>query len=226
MGFDFGGSRNNSDEGRTTFRPEDFGFQPNPEDAALPVAPEFANLSPSDVSRQAQRDLAGLQGLPALQREALRQGPSLFSRLATQQQTQQEAGALDNLRQSAGGQFAQAQGQLASRRGLSGGASERLAGLTVGSGLAQQQQLRRAGLSNRLGIRSQDETNRLQSLGQLPGAELAKIGVSQQSLQFDAGQSLTAQQADIQNALTKFGIEGQIIGAKQLADATEAAGKK
>lgn len=138
------------------------------------------------------------RGMDAFRAEALRTGPSAWLNNQLEQQKIQEAGAGENAAALGAGQQAQARSSLASKGGLTGGASERLAGMGARDQMMERQRIAREGQTSRLGLQSDDERNRLDTLGKLPGMETAWIQPRVQQQQFGAEQDLSAQGANSQ----------------------------
>ena len=115
------------------------------------------------------------EGLEAIRKRALTQGPSEWQNLMLQKQGLEESG----LRDRAGNQEASARSgaysQLAAKGGLSTGARERLA-RSGAEGLAQtMQDISRGGAESRLGIATEDERQKLDLLKGLPGMEVQAL---------------------------------------------------
>jgi hypothetical protein len=119
------------------------------------------------------------QGQEALRNEALRTGPSAWRTLSEQQ----EADKLTARQQSG---LAQARSALAQTRGLSTGASERLAGRSAVEGLRERQ-----GLAGQFALA--DEAKRMDTLAALPGQELNLANFNRQT----QGMNVQGAMADI-----------------------------
>jgi hypothetical protein len=133
--------------------------------AGRPLNPDFVSIGDESSGLLKQPYNSGSflddRGLNAIRKEALRD-PGTMSRWGELARSEQ----MNQLARSQAGQFSQAQNQLAQSGGLRTGARERLASAGMQQNLAAQQ--RSLG-----GIQMQDESNRLNQLGQLPGADLA-----------------------------------------------------
>lgn len=123
--------------------------------------------------------LAGInlnkEGLEALRKRGLSQGPSDWAKLMEQSQRLEEQTARGRAGEQQAGAQSSAFSELARKGGLSSGARERLAmqgqrGLT-----SSMQDISRQGQENRLGIGLQDEQQRLNILSQLPGMEVQAL---------------------------------------------------
>lgn len=165
-------------------------------------APTFTSgLTPGQdsTSPQVAQALGNLQfnqqASNRLRQEALRQGPSRFTRLRAAQLPGESAAAAAGLQQQAAGQAADTRASLAARGGLTGGAAERIAeerGRATSAGLRgvagqQASQLGQLALA--------DEQSRQAGLGSQFGRELQlldpqfkRIGIGTQARQFDVGQ--------------------------------------
>ncbi len=102
---------------------------------------------------------------------ALRKGPSQWATLAGKQQQALESGARERGANEVAGQTAQAQADLASHGGLSSGAKERAAEGGAKNYMAMSQDLARQGNLNQMQIGINDEQNKIQQMGMLPGME-------------------------------------------------------
>lgn len=165
-------------------------------------------------------------GMNAFRQEALRKGPSSWATLARQQQNALESNSRERAAKEARSQEAQAMDTLASHGGLTSGARERAALEGSKNYLAMSQDLARQGNLNDLQIGVNDEQNRIQQLGMLPGMDIEQ-----------ANTFAKAKQADIQNAVAENerrnaynqNIYNQQMGAwaaNRQAIATERSGKK
>jgi len=119
------------------------------------------------------------QGLNQLQSETLAQRPGELSeagKLQIQGQQFEEQGLVDRLSRQQAGQSAGAQSALARSGGLGSGARERLATGMGRENLAQQQEARRGGTGQRLGIGLESEQSRVKKLASLPGLQTEAFG--------------------------------------------------
>ncbi len=183
-----------------------------------PLNPEFISIGDQDTGLLKQPYQSGsflnTQGLEAIRAQALRD-PGTLSRWGQLAQADQ----MNQLARSQAGQFSQAQNQLAQSGGLRSGARERLASAGMQQNLAAQQ--RALG-----GIQMQDEQNRLQMLGQLPGAELnaANYLSGRQDTNINRALGEVTQNRLAQN--TQFAEAMRAWGARETAKATPSSGKK
>lgn len=173
------------------------------------------------------------RGLDRFREEALRRGPSSWSKLSTQKQFAEELAGRERAKQEARASQAQAEADLAMRGGLSSGARERLTSGGARNLLAMSQDVSRQGNINRMGIGIQDESNRLSSLQALPGMEIAAL---QPELQKEQMWEQT-RQADIQRIMAEnerrnqwnmqlYQEQMKDRAAAQQANATMNSGKK
>lgn len=142
---------------------------------------------------------ADMRGLEAFRNRALQTGPSAWAGLAKDQQGLEEASLRSRLGTQAGSAAAQARSSLASKQGLSKGASERLAGQSMRDQMMGMQGIAAEGARARGAIGLQDEQMRQQALGQLPGMEIAATQPQFSNRQMN----LQNQQWNIQNALNE-----------------------
>lgn len=152
------------------------------------------------------------QGLEAYRKRALSTGPSAWANLAMKQQGLEERQLKDQLGEEQAGSVAQAMGQLARQGGLSSGARERIAESAAKGRIMAGQNLASSGAQARLGILGQDESQRMQALGNLPGMEvqalspaLQKAGLWSNLAASDQAQGLGA---------GKFNLENRYKGAE------------
>jgi hypothetical protein len=160
--------------------------------------------APTDVMNGVNLDRSGLNAFAG---EAMRTGPSAWSKLATQQQDQSQADALQRGTAQTAATTQGAQDQMAMQGGLTSGAAERVAQSGARNMLDMGQDIARQGDQNRLQVSINDEQNRISQLGQLPGMQLAASG-------FDLSK------ANAQNAFNaqNYQTQGGIIAAGKQAD--------
>jgi hypothetical protein len=115
------------------------------------------------------------RGLNAVRDRALATGPSAWAGLAAKNQALEEAKARDRAGANAAAGSAQARAALASKRGLSGGAAERLAGTSARDLMMSRQGVGQAGQTARAQIGLQDEQQKMDLLKQLPGMEVQAL---------------------------------------------------
>lgn len=191
--------KTNFDYGPSISRPEQITYGTNPLDKS-------GQLKSSYQVKPAYSDpiQADSRGMDAFRTEALRTGPSAWLNNQLEQQKIQEAQNNEDSSQMASGQNAQARSALAMKGGLTSGASERLAGSGARNQLLERQKNSRAGEVNRLGLQSTDESNRLDTLGKLPGMETAWIQPQIQQSQYNA---TNAANADVYNTNNRLGVQ-------------------
>lgn len=123
--------------------------------------------------------LAGInlntQGLEAIRNRALGTGPSAWAQLMLEKQGIEQGTRLDELMKQSNAAQAAARSALASHGGLSSGARERLATKGMRDELMGRQAAGRAGQTERLGILTQDEQDRLNLLKGLPSMEVQAL---------------------------------------------------
>lgn len=226
----------------------------------MPTRPNYGAISKNGVlgdqyklglsdqlTPDVQNSLSGInlntQGLEALRGEALRTGPSAWANLMTQNQGVDEAKLRDQNMAKSASQSGSAWNQLAMRGGVGGGARERLATSAAGTANMAGQDIARAGSQQRLGIGTQDETNRLGILSQLPGMEVnslnpafQKATMMGQAKQFDINNNTATNKFNLGNVisdvqgknsfdLNKYTEQMKTWAANRQADAQENSGK-
>lgn len=194
----------------------------------MPAVPQYSpGYDPSTMSMQDYlKTVYDPSGFDAFRDQAMRKGPSAWATLAKQDQGAQAAKMRDEQASQANSQTAQAEDDLSARGGLSSGARERatMEGaknyLSMAQGTARQENL------NDLQIGMNDEQNRIQQLGQLPGME------QQQAQMYE-----TAKNNDVTNAISEnsrrneynenlYGQQMSAWAANRQAIATQNSGKK
>lgn len=165
------------------------GYNPVFLSGSMSMAPEAERLTSNIMPNQ--------MGMNKYREEALRSGPSAWSKLARTQMAGDEGIQRDQLRSQAASSAADARSQLARRGGLSGGAAERLAMNSDRNAMMGTQGLAAHALQGRNQIATTDEANRMKMLGALPGMELEQI----KPLQWSAEQQLAARRGDISNQM-------------------------
>lgn len=172
-------------------------------------------------------------GLNKFRQEALRDGPSAWANMQMDALRNLESQQMDQMADSERGQMAQAMDMMSEQGGLSSGARERMAMGGVRDNLLSRQRLRQDMGNRGMQIKIQDEQNRINQLGQLPGMELAALEPEFKNRQFEADQ----RQFDIRNALGEVqnqrndDMEGwktnmQTWAANRTADAQAKAARK
>jgi hypothetical protein len=206
----------------------------------------------NSIVPELDKRLAGVNqdtsGIDALKAEGLRTGPSAWLNNEMARNQAEEQYQLGDIGSAGAKAAADARAQLASRGGLSSGASERMASSSGKDIMAQQQNLRRNAALGRMSLSSQDELNRMQAISQLTPAQqaaaqfqLTKAGIPMQQLAAEQGMNRSGQvgnvntanaghEFDIGNALkslggqndfnsTSYGQDMSAWGAGQAADA-------
>ena len=147
--------------------------------------------------------------------------------MANQQQNALYGNQLDKGAQQAAGQTAQAEGGLAMNGGLSSGARERAAEGGANNYMNMAQNAARQNSLNQLQVGVNDQQNKIQQMGMLPGMQ-------EQALQ----PMLQAQNQNVQNTMlgnqsakpvepkTNDNQQMQAWGANQQANAMQNSGKK
>lgn len=115
------------------------------------------------------------RGINKFRDEALRSGPSAWQSLAMKNQDLSDLTARERGAKEVAGTAATARGQLAMRGGIRSGARERIARQGQRDYLAMSQDTNRQSDANKLQIQMNDETNRIQQLGMLPGMEVQSL---------------------------------------------------
>jgi hypothetical protein len=213
-----------------------FGYQRN----GMPARPDYhPTYDPWNMSlaTEAGGTLSGInadkRGMDAFRQEALRKGPSQWSAMAKQAQDRELGMNRDTARREAGGTAADARAQLAMRGGINSGARERVAKSGQKNYLDMSRQLGAQTMDNKSQIDMNDEKNRIQQLGMLPGMEnqalqpeLQKATMGLGARQFDIQQQTQEGLAHNAFDLQKYAEQMRAWGANRQADATAAAGKK
>lgn len=205
-----------------------------------PIRPNYIpgyNPYTMGISQGLDSQLGGINvdttGLDKFRTEAERTGPSAWAQLAGQQQDLEGQNQREQAARTSGAQGAQEQGQLAMSGGLSSGARERVSRDAGRSALGMDQNIQRQENQNKMQIGVNDEQNRIQQLGSLPGMEnqaaqipLQKAQLWAQGQQFDVGNQVA--EAGRQNDFNLGNYHEQMAawGAGQQANATANSGKK
>lgn len=117
------------------------------------------------------------RALDAYRQEGLRSPgqESPWASLMKQRQGIEQQDALDQNARGTAGAAATARSAIAARGGITSGGSERIARDAMRMGQNGSQSVYRQGMLDRLDIGTKDETNRLETLKNLPGMELASL---------------------------------------------------
>lgn len=196
--------------------------------------PNTMALLPGMQSQLDGIDLTGLKSsVGAFRDQALRKGPSAWALMAGNQQdalasNSRERGAAENNAQTAG-----AMDRLAMSGGLTSGARERAVEEGGKNFMNMSQDTARQDTLNKLQIGVNDEQNKIQEMGMLPGMEASALNPDFQK----ANMWNTAHQADVSNAMGEnqaansfnqnlYHEQMAALGAQKQADATAKSGKK
>lgn len=194
--------------------------------------PKTQSISPG-LNDQLDGIAMDTRGIDQFRNEALRGGPSAWAQLAGKQQDKQAMQARGAASKNAAGNAAEARGMLAMRGGLSSGARERIGRDSMRSQLAMDQQIGQNADNNKTQIGMNDEQNRINELGQLPGMEnqryasqLSGIQTGVQGQQYDINNAVS--QGDKRNLFNLQNYHEQMgaWGANKQANATADSGKK
>lgn len=203
-----------------------------------PVRPDYESwLDPETGMMQEQYqmnmdeillDPNKMAGYQALQKEATREGPSAWAELTMDKQRLEEQGLRDAaLRQSMTAE-AQARSGAAMRGGLTGGMAATMGSNIGREALRQRQETARQGQMARLGTQTEDEKNRLASLGQFTGLEsgLAQYntGLAAKGQEFNITRALEEKRLGSNMELEAWKQEMANIAAKKEADAISKSG--
>lgn len=207
--------------------------QPPPPPDPRPTAPGFNPLLGEGGKYQTPYELgwgneikADERGINELRNIGLAQGPSSWATNALAKQGLEEAGQRNALSQQGASALAQGRSSLASKAGLSQGASERMArGLGRDQMLAGQN-IGFQGAQNRYGIGMQDELMRRNVLQSLPGQDLQFANLAMQNRQGQLGaQQGLADRAEKQKAaqdaynMDKYKEDTKLWAGRQAAQA-------
>ncbi len=146
--------------------------------------PETDTVTDGVMSNFDQRALNRFRG------EALRTGPSVWAGLAKKSVGMQEADMRERAARDAASGTATARNQLAMRGGMTGGGAERVAQDGARNYMSMNQEIGRQSADNMAQIDLNDEQNRIQQLGMMPGMEAQKAQLFGQSRSFDVGQKM------------------------------------
>lgn len=205
--------------GAPQFNPNNPQLPPNP--SWNPIYSDAMNMGPG-VGQQ----LSGMQGMNQFSQEAMRKGPSAWAGLATQQQATEAQNARSRGAAEVAGQGATARSNLAMHGGLGGGAEERIAKSTGNNFMDMSQRVGQEQARNDMQIGMNDEQNRMQQLGMLPGMEMDKVKLQGQANQFDTTNAMANNQSKNQFDIDRYHEQMAAWGAGKTADATRDAGKK
>lgn len=185
-------------------------------------APQYESLRGPDGQLRAdfKYDPTKSAAFLKLQEQAMSApGESPWAKMQFEKQALEEQGLMDQTAASQAQALAQAQGQLMRQGGLSSGARTRLASQGAKDMMLAQQQARRAGMMDRLGIGEQDIGRQQDLLGRVSSTELEGQG---QNLQSMLGDVKGKQAFDME----RYGQQMAAYGAEQTARGQEKAAKK
>lgn len=199
--------------------------------------PDYQPGYTNDMSPMSMVDarLSGInlntKGLEQYRREALRQTPSKWANLSEQKQFVEEMDARERAKREAASARAGAEANLAMRGGLSSGARERVQAEGMKNMLGMSQDVGRQGTINRMGIGIQDESNRIQQLGALPGMEVQALQplLQKESMWQQAKDRDTQRIIDENNRRQQYNLSQQqeynrAVANQQQANATRQSG--
>lgn len=140
----------------------------------MPPAPTFRALEP-EMDRRLSSIRMDTRGLDRFRDEALRTGDSEWAKRMSAAIRADEGMARDRLAGDIASETATARSNLAMRGGLSSGARERLERSGIKNYLSMSQDIAQKGAAGRLQVGVNDEQNRIQQLGMLPGMEIQAL---------------------------------------------------
>lgn len=213
-----------------------------PEYAGMPTTPFYnpiynpqtQSLLPGVESQLAGIDLTGLdQSVKSFQDLADRQGPSAWATLANQQQNALAENARERGAGETNASTAAALDQLGSSGGITSGARERVAEAGQKNYMNMNQDVSRQNTLNQLQIGVNDQQNKMQEMGMLPGMEMQALQPEFQKANMWEG----AHAGDIQNQIGSneyanqwnqnlYNQQMSAWAANQQAKATANSGKK
>lgn len=160
-----------------------------------PIAPSFQGIANADGTLSQNFELSPWQKVTAdtgaldLYKQTALRGAGVdspYAKLALERQQLEQATAADRAGAGSANSMLQAASRLAQSGGVSGGARERLARQGAQSGFIQRQGVERQGSLDRLGIRSQDEQNRMTGLQTLQGLQNQQADIQFKNQQQEA----------------------------------------
>lgn len=199
--------------------------------ASMPDRPAWDTMLGKDnlidkryqIGGYANQLLSGNKGFNKFQEEALRDGPSAYAKMLLEQQELERADNISDI----GAQYQMGiQNQLdslASQGGVMSGAGERMGAASIRDMLAARQGARRDNQQQNLGIRSQDEMNRIQQLQGLTGLEQQRNQTALQAREFDLKNSLNERDARRRDGQDAWKTEMETWASNRQADAQASA---
>jgi hypothetical protein len=212
--------------------------QASPYPAGQPMNPNQMPTMPAfdqgwNASDAAAPQLAGMlngvnyntQPLGYLQDYAESGSPSPWASAATSQSMQEQGQNLQANAGTAAGTEAQQEGNLALQGGLSSGARENIATGAQRSMLDTSQNIASQGTAQRMGITTQDASNKLGVAEALPGQEtqayqasLEPIQMYGQALSQDTANSMNEANAQNNFAMSETNLQGQLYDSTMQAE--------
>lgn len=197
-------------------------YDPSTENLADPLQQQLNGIDTNPLSMSVSnfKDLAD------------RQGPSAWATSADQQQDALSSNALERGAAQTNGQTAQAVDQLGSSGGITSGARERAVEGGAKNYMNMSQDTSRQDSLNKLQIGVNDQQNKMQEMGMLPGMEsqalqpqFQKANMWEQAKTADVGNQITS--TNNTNAFNQNNYQAQLgaWGANQQANATMKSGK-
>lgn len=199
-------------------------YRNNPMMGAAPY-PEYEsgylNMDPV-IAERFKNLLLDKSALNKFQEEAMRTGPSQYAKLAGKQNKYMTMAARDQAAQDVASGGAEARAALASKRGLTSGAAERIATGGRNKFLDMSQGISAQGAQNANQIAMNDEQNRISQLSQVPGMQVQSLQPEFQKEQLIAGENARKNAFN----LGRYNAQMGAWGANKQAEATANAGKK
>ncbi len=178
-----------------------------------------------------------MSGIDEIKARALATGDSAWAKMALEKQGIEQGALLNNAARLSATEAAQNRAAMSARGGLRGGAAMRLANQAQQQGAMGRQNVFQQGALSRADIGLQDQVQKNQFLGMLPGAQLAAANYTTGIDQFNALQNNEANKFNIgntitdrtgRNAWTQMGYQEKMkmLAANKTADAIAASGQK
>ena len=193
--------------------------QQNPYDPPFQPAPFNPLIDMNQLSSTLNNIPVDMSGINAYRSQALRSGPSTWASLQKTQNAQKMGQQKEQATQQAATTTAQTEADLASHGGLSSGARERAAEGGATNAMNMQQEIQRQGNLNDLQTGINDETNRIQQLGALPGLENTATQPLFQKAQILTNAGMAENQAANQYNENLYNTNMSGYGANQSANA-------
>ena len=197
------------------------------------------NSSTQSLTHGLETELAGINQQPLQESVqnfadlANRQGPSAWATLAGQQQNTLAENAMEKGAAQSNAQTAQAIDTLGATGGVSSGARERAAEMGSRNFMNMSQDTSRQNSLNQLQIGVNDQQNKIQQMGMLPGMEMQALQPQFQEANMwesaratDVGNAIGANQSANSWNQNLYNQQMSAWGANQQANATANSGKK